>query len=156
MCPVMKWVRQQKKIAFRVEDKSISSREVFWLLSPNFAQAFKHIDNFWAQSYFQERLISPQSNWNFTNIKSEYLFGPHNTHFLKKTYLYYVQWFYELFCFFLSVGLYVRWIQLLLTVDLVQSSCVSESADQNSGLAPRNSTLLWYDCNYATLLCSLI
>lgn len=45
------------------------------------------------------------------------------------------------------VGLCVRWMQHLQTADLVQSSCVLESADQNSGLAPHNSTPLWYDCN---------
>lgn len=43
------------------------------------------------------------------------------------------------------VGLCVRWLQLLQTVNPVQSSCVSESADLNSGLAPRISTPLWYD-----------
>lgn len=42
-----------------------------------------------------------------------------------------------------SAGLYVKWIQLLWISDPVQLSCVLESADQSSGLAPHNSTPLW-------------
>lgn len=42
-----------------------------------------------------------------------------------------------------SAGSYVKWIQLLWISDPVQFSCVLESADQNSGLAPYNSTPLW-------------
>lgn len=40
-------------------------------------------------------------------------------------------------------GLYARWIQPRLTVGPVQFSCVLQSADQNSGLAPLNFTPLW-------------
>lgn len=40
-------------------------------------------------------------------------------------------------------GSFVKWIQLLWISDPVQFSCVLESADQNSGLAPYSSTRLW-------------
>lgn len=44
-----------KKIAFGVDNKSISSPDVFRLLALKFARAFKHTDNFSPLSYFEEK-----------------------------------------------------------------------------------------------------